>query len=60
MIHAITNVDTGEKLYFEASTAYEAMTMLSQYLGANITIYKNDSNRFLFTIHNGATYATKL
>lgn len=67
MIRAVQNIDDNKTLYFDAKTAYEAMTKLVYYLnqsdamGArNLTINKTDSNRFLFVIYKGKTYSTKI
>ncbi len=61
MTQVITNVDTGARYYFSASTPYEAMTQLRYYLGdKKLTINKTESNSFLYLIHKGETYATRL
>lgn len=66
MIHAVRNIDRETTLYFEATTAYEAMKKLLYYLALsdgnakNLPIQKTESNRFLFVINKGETYATKM
>lgn len=66
MIRAVQNIDDNKTLYFDAQTAYEAMSKLVYYLKtvngkqAEIPINKTESNRFLYVIHNGKTYSTKL
>lgn len=67
MIRAVQNIDDNTTLYFDASTAYEAMTKLIYYLkvsdgrnAGNLTINKTDSNRFLYVIYKGKTYSTKM
>lgn len=67
MIRAVQNIDDNKALYFDAKTAYEAMTKLIYYLNTidgmgarNLTINKTESNRFLFVIYKGKTYSTKM
>lgn len=66
MIRAVQNIDDNRTLYFDAKTAYEAMTKLIYYLSAkdgnalNLTINKTESNRFLYVIFKGKTYSTKM
>lgn len=66
MIHAVRNIDRQTTLYFDATTAYEAMKKLLYYLALsdgtakNLPIQKTESNRFLFVINKGETYATKM
>lgn len=67
MIRAVQNIDDNKTLYFDAQTAYEAMTKLIYYLnvsdgmnGKNLTINKTESNRFLFVVYKGKTYSTKM
>lgn len=66
MIRAVQNIDDNITLYFDAQTPYEAMTKLVYYLRTvdgrmkEIPINKTESNRFLYVIHKGKTYSTKL
>ena len=67
MIRAVHNIDDNKTLYFDALTAYEAMTKLIYYLNTidgrnaqNLTINKTESNRFLYVIYREKTYATKM
>lgn len=66
MIHAVHNIDRQTTLYFDATTAYEAMKKLLYYLAIsdgnanNLPIQKTESNRFLFVIYKGETYSTKM
>lgn len=61
MIREVRNIDDKTTLYFDAQTPYEAMTQLRYYLGdEKLTINKTESNTFLYLIHKGETYATKL
>jgi hypothetical protein len=67
MIRAVQNIDDNKTLYFDAKTAYEAMTKLIYYLNTidgtgarNLTINKTESNRFLYVIYKGKTYSTKM
>jgi hypothetical protein len=67
MIRAVQNIDDNKTLYFDAKTAYEAMSKLIYYLNTidgrnakNLTINKTESNRFLYVIYNGKTYSTKM
>ena len=67
MIRAVQNIDDNITLYFDAQTAYEAMTKLIYYLGVidgrnakNLTINKTESDRFLYVIYKGKTYSTKM
>lgn len=66
MLFTIRNIDKKANLYFDAKTPYEAMSKLVYYLGVkdnrqkNIKIQKTDSNRFLYVIHKGDTYCTKM
>lgn len=66
MIHAVRNIDRQTTLYFDATTAYEAMKKLLYSLALsdgnakNLPIQKTESNRFLFVINKGETYATKM
>lgn len=67
MIRAVQNIDDNTTLYFDAQTAYEAMTKLIYYLNVidgrnaqNLTINKTESNRFLYVIYKGKTYSTKM
>lgn len=67
MIRAVQNIDDNRTLYFDALTAYEAMTKLVYYLktidGRNtqtLVINKTESNRFLYLIYKGKTYSTKM
>lgn len=67
MIRAVQNIDDNKTLYFDALTAYEAMTKLIYYLKTtngrdtqNLTINKTESNRFLYVIYKDKTYSTKM
>lgn len=67
MIRAVQNIDDNKTLYFDAQTAYEAMTKLVYYLNTidgrnarNLQKNKTESNRFLFLIYKGKTYSTKM
>lgn len=66
MIRAVQNIDDNKTLYFDAQTAYEAMTKLLYFLaltdGAakSLPINKTESNNFLFVVHKGKTYSTKM
>lgn len=63
MICEVRNIDDESSLYFDARTPYEAMKQLVYYLGLelqNVQINKTESNNFLFLIHKGKTYATKM
>lgn len=66
MIIPVRNIDDKSTLYFDASTPYEAMTKLLYYLSLsdgnakNLPINKTESNLFLFVVHKGKTYSTKL
>lgn len=67
MIRAVQNIDDNKTLYFDAQTAYEAMTKLIYYLNTidgknakNLTINKTESNRFPYVIYKGKTYSTKM
>jgi hypothetical protein len=66
MIRAVQNIDDNVTLYFDALTAYEAMTKLIYYLNTkdrnarNLTINKTESNRFLYVVFKGKTYSTKM
>ena len=66
MIRAVQNIDDNKTLYFDASTPYEAMTKLLYYLSLSdgnakyLSINKTESNLFLFVVHKGKTYSTKL
>lgn len=65
MIYEIRNIDDKSSLFFDARTPYEAMTQLIYYLtggrnAENININKTESNRFLYSVFRGKTYATKL
>lgn len=63
MICEVRNIDDETSLYFDAQTPYEAMKQLVYYLGLKLQdtqINKTESNNFLFLIHKGKTYATKM
>lgn len=66
MIVPVRNIDDKSTLYFDAATPYEAMTKLLYYLSLSdgsakkLSINKTESNTFLFVVHKGKTYATKL
>lgn len=66
MIRAVRIIDDNKTLYFDAQTAYEAMTKLIYYLSLtdgsakNAQINKTESNRFLFLVHKGKTYSTRM
>lgn len=67
MIRAVQNIDDNKTLYFDALTAYEAMTKLIYYLKTingrdtqNLTINKTESDRFLYVIYKDKTYSTKM
>lgn len=57
----VINLDTGEILWFDASTGYEAMTKMLYYLGignsiSNITIDKTISGNHLYFGYNDETW----
>lgn len=57
----VINLDTGEILYFDALTAYEAMQKLLYYLGLkdisiNDTINKTISGQTLYFEYDGKTW----
>lgn len=66
MIYPIISVDDNKTLYFNASTAYDAMKKLLYYLSLsnksaeNAQINKTETNRFLYVIVGGKTYSTKM
>ena len=60
----VVNLDTGERLYFDAVTPYEAMTKCAYYLGLKnhqkeITINKTVSGYHLWLEHMGQTYSVR-
>ena len=66
MLREVYNLDSGASLYFSDGTPYETMQKLVYYLTAKdgnakgLAINKTESNRFLYVVYKGETYATKM
>lgn len=64
-VQIVRNIDSGQSLYFDAKTPYEAMSKLKYFLGLKnksdeeCKINKTESGNFLYLVFDKETYCVR-